>query len=44
MGVVAASAHVGGSKVLGIIPKALAEKKIIGGTLGNELHVSSMHE
>lgn len=44
MGVVAASAHVGGSKVLGIIPKALAEKKITGGTLGNELQVSSMHE
>ena len=44
MGVVAASAHVGGSKVLGIIPKALAEKKITGGTLGNELQVTSMHE
>ena len=44
MGCVSGSAYVGGSQVLGIIPKALAVKNITGKTVGEELQVSSMHE
>lgn len=40
----AASAHIGDGKVLGIILKPLVEKKITGSTLGNVLQVKSMHE
>ena len=44
MGCVSTSALLGGSKVLGITPRALANPSIIGFTLGNELTVGSMHE
>ena len=42
MGCVSTSAYIGGSKVLGILPKAL--KNITGGTVGSEFQVSSMYE
>ena len=44
MGCVSGSAYVRGSQVLSIIDKALAVKNITGKTVGEELHVSSMHE
>ena len=42
MGCVSTSAHIGGSQVLGIIPKVL--KNLTGGTVGSEFRVSSMNE
>ncbi|KAF3453077.1 hypothetical protein FNV43_RR03511 [Rhamnella rubrinervis] len=44
MGTVSLAAHVGGSKVLGIIPKALTATNITGMTVGTEIQVSTMHE
>jgi cytokinin riboside 5'-monophosphate phosphoribohydrolase len=44
MGCVSTAAYVGGSKVLGIIPKALTEGNITGKTVGDEMKVSTMQE
>ncbi|XVF30890.1 hypothetical protein REPUB_Repub16aG0097100 [Reevesia pubescens] len=44
MGCVATTAQFGGSQNLGIIPRALAMRNIIGKTIGNEILVSCMHE
>ena len=44
MGCVSTTAYVGGSKVLGIILKALIVGNITGKTLGDEVKVSTMHE
>ncbi|XVF23349.1 hypothetical protein REPUB_Repub13aG0030800 [Reevesia pubescens] len=44
MGYVATATHLGGSKILGIILRALAMRNIIGKTVGNEIMVSCMHE
>ena len=44
MGCVATAAQNKGSRVLGVIPKALAVENIVGKTIGDEVQVSSMHE
>ncbi|KAL6586409.1 hypothetical protein OROMI_001397 [Orobanche minor] len=44
MGRVAASAYVEGVKVLGIIPKPLAESKITGTTIGDEFRAVNMQD
>ncbi|XVF08902.1 hypothetical protein REPUB_Repub07fG0044600 [Reevesia pubescens] len=44
MGCVATTAHLGGSKVLGIIPRALAIGNSAGKTVGDEILVSCIHE
>ncbi|XVF33921.1 hypothetical protein REPUB_Repub18cG0012700 [Reevesia pubescens] len=44
MGCVAIAAQLGGSQILGIIPRTLAMRNIIGKTIGNEILVSCMHE
>ncbi|XVF20905.1 hypothetical protein REPUB_Repub12eG0043900 [Reevesia pubescens] len=44
MGCVAIAAQLAGSQNLGIIPKTLARRNIIGKTIGNEILVSCMHE
>jgi len=44
MGSVSTAAFLGGSQVLGIIPKALAKQNITGKTVGEELKVSTMPE
>ncbi|XVF17077.1 hypothetical protein REPUB_Repub10bG0086900 [Reevesia pubescens] len=44
MGYVATAAQLGGSQKLGIIPRALTRRDIIGKTIGNEILVSCMHE
>ncbi|XVF28874.1 hypothetical protein REPUB_Repub15cG0070200 [Reevesia pubescens] len=44
MGCVATTAHLGGSKVLGVIPRALAIGNITGNTVGDEILVSCIHE
>ncbi|XVE98379.1 hypothetical protein REPUB_Repub03eG0101800 [Reevesia pubescens] len=44
MGCVATAAHLGGSKVLGVIPRALAIGNIAGKTIGDEILVSCIHE
>jgi len=44
MGSVSIAVFLGGSQVLGVIPKALAEGDIIGKTVGEELQVSTMSE
>jgi len=44
MGLVLIAAFLGGSQVLGVVPKALAEGDIIGKTVGEELQVSTMSE
>ncbi|XVF16663.1 hypothetical protein REPUB_Repub10bG0051500 [Reevesia pubescens] len=44
MGCVATAAHLGGSKVLGVIPRALAIGNITGKTVGDEILVSCIHE
>ena len=44
MGCVSTAAHVGGSKVLGIIPKSFTMGNIAGKTVGEEMQVLSMHE
>ncbi|XVF26624.1 hypothetical protein REPUB_Repub14bG0034200 [Reevesia pubescens] len=41
---VSTTAHLRGSQTLGIIPRALARRNIIGKTIGNEILVSCMHE
>jgi uncharacterized protein (TIGR00730 family) len=44
MGSVSTSVFLGGSQVLGIIPKALAKVDITGKTIGEELQVLTMFE
>ena len=44
MGGVAIAAFLGGSQVLGVVPKALAKGDIIGRTIGEELQVSTMFD
>ncbi|XVF38086.1 hypothetical protein REPUB_Repub20aG0067600 [Reevesia pubescens] len=44
IGCVATTAYLGGSQTLGVIPRALARRNIIGKTVGNEILVSCMHE
>ena len=44
MGCVSTTAYVGGSKVLGIIPKSFTMGNIAGKTVGEEMQVLSMHE
>jgi len=44
MGGVSITVFLGGSQVLGVVPKALAEGDIIGKTVGEELQVSTMSE
>ena len=44
MGCVSTAAHVGGSKVLGIIPKALSARNLTGKTVGDEMKVPTMHD
>ena len=44
MGCVSIAAFLGGSQVLGVVPKALAKGNIIGKTIGEELHVSTMSD
>jgi uncharacterized protein (TIGR00730 family) len=44
MGSVSTAVFLGGSQVLGVVPKALAEWGIIGKTIGEELQVSTMSE
>ncbi|XVF02787.1 hypothetical protein REPUB_Repub04eG0204200 [Reevesia pubescens] len=44
MGCVATAAQLGGSQIIGIIPRALARRNIIGKTIRNEILVSYMHE
>ncbi|XVF17308.1 hypothetical protein REPUB_Repub10bG0108800 [Reevesia pubescens] len=44
MGCVATAAQSGGSQNLGVIPRALAMKGIVGKTIGKEILVSCMHE
>jgi uncharacterized protein (TIGR00730 family) len=41
---VSIAAFLGGSQVLGVVPKALAERDIIGKTTGEELQVSTMSD
>jgi len=44
MGVVSIAAFLGGNKVLGVVPEALAKGDIIGKTIGEELQVSTMSD
>ncbi|XVF04800.1 hypothetical protein REPUB_Repub05bG0116700 [Reevesia pubescens] len=44
MGCVAATAQLRGSRILGIIPRALGRRIIIGRIIGNGILVSYMHE
>ncbi|XVF09070.1 hypothetical protein REPUB_Repub07fG0059400 [Reevesia pubescens] len=44
MGCVATTAHLGGNKVLGVIPRALAIENTVGKTVGDEILVSCIHE
>ncbi|XVF04945.1 hypothetical protein REPUB_Repub05bG0128100 [Reevesia pubescens] len=44
MGCVATAAQSGGNQNLGIIPRAIAKRNIIGKTIANEILVSCMHE
>ena len=44
MGGVSIAAFLGGSQVLGVVPKALAKGDIIGRTIGEELQVSTMFD
>ncbi|KAK6142970.1 hypothetical protein DH2020_023318 [Rehmannia glutinosa] len=44
MGRVAGSAYLGGVRVLGVIPKPLVVRQIIGQTIGDELRVSNMQD
>jgi uncharacterized protein (TIGR00730 family) len=44
MGSVSIAVFLGGSQVLGVVPKALAEGDIIGKTIGEELQVSTMSD
>jgi len=44
MGGVSIVVFLGGSQVLGVVPKALAKGDIIGKTIGKELQVSTMSD
>ncbi|XVF14330.1 hypothetical protein REPUB_Repub09cG0050000 [Reevesia pubescens] len=44
MGCVATAAHLRGSKVLGVIPRALATGNTTGKTVGDKILVSCIHE
>ncbi|XVF23334.1 hypothetical protein REPUB_Repub13aG0029000 [Reevesia pubescens] len=44
MGCVATVAYLGGNKVLGVIPRALAIGNTVGKTVGDEILVSCIHE
>jgi hypothetical protein len=44
MGGVSIAAFLEGGQVLGVVPKALAKKDIIGKTIGEELQVSTMFD
>ncbi|XVF34104.1 hypothetical protein REPUB_Repub18cG0028600 [Reevesia pubescens] len=44
MGCVATAVQSGGGQNLGVIPRALAMRGIVGKTIGNEILVSCMHE
>jgi len=44
MGYVSIATFLGGSQVLGVVPKALAKGDIIGKTIGEELQVSTMSD
>ncbi|XVF26617.1 hypothetical protein REPUB_Repub14bG0033900 [Reevesia pubescens] len=44
MGCVVTAAHLGGSKVLGVIPRALAIGNTAGKIVGDEIWVSCIHE
>ncbi|XVF18855.1 hypothetical protein REPUB_Repub11eG0059000 [Reevesia pubescens] len=44
MGCVATAAHLGGNKVLGVIPRALAIGNTARKTVGDEILVSCIHE
>jgi len=44
MGGVSIAAFLGGSQVLGVVPKALAKGNFIGKTIGEELQVSKMFD
>ncbi|XVF02088.1 hypothetical protein REPUB_Repub04eG0146400 [Reevesia pubescens] len=41
---VATAAHLGGSQVLGVIPRALATRNTTGKTIWDEILVSCIHE
>jgi len=44
MGGVSIAVFLGGSKVLGVVPKALAKEDLLGKPIGEELQVSTMSE
>jgi len=44
MGYVSIAVFLGGSQVLGVVPKALAKRDIIGKTIGKELHIFIMFD
>jgi uncharacterized protein (TIGR00730 family) len=44
MGGVSIAAFLGGSQVLGVVPKALAKEDLLGKTIGEELQVSTMSD
>jgi predicted Rossmann-fold nucleotide-binding protein len=44
MGGVSIAVFLGGSQVLGVVPKALVKGDIIGKTIGEELQVSTMFD
>ena len=44
MGSVSIAVFLGGSQVLGVIPKALAKEDIIGKTIGEELQVPTLSD
>jgi hypothetical protein len=44
MGCVSIIVFLGGSQVLGVVPKALAKEDIIGKKIGEELQVSTMSD
>ncbi|XVE93178.1 hypothetical protein REPUB_Repub01dG0167900 [Reevesia pubescens] len=44
MGCVATAVQSGGGQNLGVIPRAIAKRNIVGMTIGNEILVSCMHE
>jgi uncharacterized protein (TIGR00730 family) len=44
MGGLSIAAFLGGSQVLGVVPKVLAKEDLIGKTIGEELQVSTMSD
>ncbi|XVF15066.1 hypothetical protein REPUB_Repub09cG0117300 [Reevesia pubescens] len=44
MGCLATAAHLGGSKILGVIPRALVTGNTTGKTVGDQILVSCIHE